>query len=307
MLVLLGACILLGLSAYGIGILPLSFVTSKEHLRSLSNLGTGFLLGTGLGIIIPEGVESLAGASSELPTKRIALSLLCGFTFMLIVEQLASPHAHSFSGDEPIALHSAKPVPPSAASVEFDAELGGLEQEQSFSPTSPISNLDDLEEPRVSSLAPHSLTFGLVIHALADGLALGVSFFPNSDKGSSNLSVIVFLAIIIHKAPTALALTTQLLASSLPRADCKKHLLAFSASTPLAAIASYLLLAFFGVRNEEEWIGTALLLSGGTFLYVSSNLLAHDSEGGSNLMRVVLIVIGIFVPFLLSSLLGHGH
>jgi zinc transporter ZupT len=63
---------------------------------------------------------------------------------------------------------------------------------------------------------PNMMTFGLVIHSLADGLALGASFLPGTgigldvgisaresglgeSLGTSGLSLVVFLAIIIHK------------------------------------------------------------------------------------------------------------
>lgn len=132
-------------------------------------------------------------------------------------------------------------------------------------------------------------------------------------------------------APTALALTSSLLATSLPREECKKHLAIFSASTPISAIVSYAFVAFFGVRSEEEWTGTALLLSvsrcclqftgvprthspfsflqGGTFLYVATVLQPVSSESSNtgdvgNITRVSLIVLGIFVPFTLSVVLG---
>lgn len=64
-------------------------------------------------------------------------------------------------------------------------------------------------------------------------------------------------------APTALALTTSLLASGVNRADCKKFLSIFSASTPTGAVLAYLFLSFFqsadGGRNH--WTGIAMLIS----------------------------------------------
>ena len=42
------------------------------------------------------------------------------------------------------------------------------------------------------------MTLGLVIHSLADGLALGAAASSSDDSGVQ-LSVVVFLALIIHK------------------------------------------------------------------------------------------------------------
>lgn len=46
-----------------------------------------------------------------------------------------------------------------------------------------------------------------------------------------------------------------------PRYAIKMHLAAFCATTPIAALTANALLDFFGVNNDNDWIGTALLLS----------------------------------------------
>ncbi|PCH39959.1 Zinc/iron permease [Wolfiporia cocos MD-104 SS10] len=325
----------LGAASFGIGILPLSFSFSKLALARLSALGTGLLLGAALGVIIPEGVETLASAnaSSEFPTSAIAFSLLAGFTFMLIVEQLLSPHAHD---DHPLNLPSSPPHAPKpdepVSSVEFDVELGELERAEGIEIVHDV-NRNPLRSPAFrpplqpaeagSKTRAYPLTLGLVLHALADGLALGSSALsgartdptgPSLDSAlPSGLSFVVFLALVIHKAPTALALTTSLLSTALPRAECKKHLAAFSASTPLGALASYALLSFLGTGGEGRWPGVALLISGGTFLYVATVLRPVSSHGAaaegdiSQKARVLFTVLGMFVPFAVGAVIGHDH
>ncbi|EEB90864.1 hypothetical protein MPER_10873, partial [Moniliophthora perniciosa FA553] len=194
-------------------------------------------------VIIPEGLEALieANPKAEIPSSRIALSLLFGFMFMFLVEQFTSGHNHSHGSHYELPTTN----PDNDSTLDFDAELDELESEQA------VSHDGDPSQAL-------SLTIGLVIHSLADGLALGVSF---ASGVTSSLSAIVFLAIIIHKLPTALALTTSLLATSLPRPDCKKHLAAFSVSTPVASIVTYSFIDFFGGKGNAEWTGTALLLS----------------------------------------------
>ena len=46
--------IILGVTSFGIGILPLFFSFSRTRIAYLSTVGTGLLLGAALGIIIPE-------------------------------------------------------------------------------------------------------------------------------------------------------------------------------------------------------------------------------------------------------------
>ncbi|KAF8133818.1 hypothetical protein EV363DRAFT_1324699, partial [Boletus edulis] len=95
----------------------------------------------------------------------------------------------------------------------------------------------------------YPLSLGLIIHALIDGYALGVSA---SNTRSPNLSIIVFLAISVHKA---------LLANSLPVMECKRYLLYFSLATPVSSILTYGLYAFNSEKNTGTWAGNALLFS----------------------------------------------
>ncbi|KAF9468625.1 Zinc/iron permease [Collybia nuda] len=310
--------LLLAVSSFACGVLPLSFAFSKGYLERLAALGTGLLLGTALGVIIPEGIGAVAKShSGSIPTSQIALSLLFGFTFMLIIEQLISPHSHSHSHYGDLPLQQVKGDLQVPSEVEFDAELGSLERDEGLGRAGYLQ-ADPVVSPKESNSAAASqafpLTLGLVIHGLTDGLALGVSSLTKDESGgASKLSLIVFLALIVHKAPTALALTTSLLATSLPRAQCKKHLAIFSASSPTGALGSYLLFSFLGT-HDEGWTGIALLISGGTFLYVATVLQSvsgHSNSSGSGEMRaatrVLFISIGMFVPFLLSTFFGHDH
>ncbi|KAJ6621820.1 ZIP-like iron-zinc transporter [Mycena sp. CBHHK59/15] len=302
---------LLGASSFLFGILPLSFVFSRNYIARFSTLGSGILIGTALGVIIPEGIETLASAhaSGPLPTSQISLSLIAGFTFMMVVEQLIAPHAHSH-GSHDMALRSVGGEHPSSI-VEFDAEMGEIEPPDG--PSTGFKQVDSAsaDDVKGSRARAYPLTFGLITHGLADGLALGVSSLPDSADSSQHLSFIVFLALIIHKAPTSLALTTSLLNTSLPRSECRKHLAFFSASTPFGAIVSYALLSFFSAGAQGSWTGISLLVSGGTFLYVATVLqtVSHspDDLGAAAEMRpavrVLLIATGMFLPFVISHML----
>lgn len=303
----------LGVSSFACGITPLSFAFSKSYLDRLSALGTGLLLGAALGVIIPEGIEAIARSnpSSSLPTSAIALSLLFGFTLMLVIEQVILPHSRVRHDD--LALDNVKGSTTTTIEFDADAELGNLEHDGG-----PHTGY------QILTPAPHDvadaagtafpLTFGLVVHGLADGLALGVSSLStDTSGGDSRLPIVVFLALLIHKAPTSFALTTSLLATSIPRAKCKKHLAVFSASTPAGAIASYMIFSFLG-NGDSGWTGVALLVSGGTFLYVATVLqpVSHHSDVPAAgeirpLTRVLFISLGIFAPFLMNAVLGHSH
>lgn len=95
-----------------------------------------------------------------------------------------------------------KNMPPhsSTSEIEFDAELGdlGLENpsDRRLNPH-PTPSVLEASADRERAFA---LLLGLVIHGIADGLALGVAHVAGSSTGGTNvLSLVVFLALILHK------------------------------------------------------------------------------------------------------------
>ena len=117
-------------------------------------------------------------------------------------------------------------------------------------------------------------TIGLVVHSAADGFALGSSAY--SDNASvRNIKMVVFLALMLHKCPAAIGLTTFLMHEGLSTKRIAKHLGAFTLSSPVAAILTYYFFVFAFGREQAEssnnlfYVGMFLLLSAGTFLYVA--------------------------------------
>lgn len=226
---------------------------------------------------------------------------------MFVVEQFSSSHAHHHHTHR-LGHHAG------AASRDsvFDVELAGLESEEDDIPRHRRASTPKANSETDSPPPAYPITIGLVVHGLADGLALGMSVLSDDDSSSSySLSLVVFLALAVHKAPTALAYTVSLMSTSLSRVDCRKHLLLFSASTPVGAVASYASFFFFGPKKVVG-VGTALLVSAGSFLYVATVLQPvsrdHSSTGGvGTKTRILLCVLGIFTPFILGSLLDHEH
>ena len=126
-----------------------------------------------------------------------------------------------------------------------------------------------------------STTIGLVIHAAADGIALGAS----SSTADTNLGLVVFLAIMVHKAPAAFGLTSVLLKQGLSRRRARAHLVVFSLAAPVGALATWILVnaagrsQLGGGHDEQQtrwWTGILLLFSGGTFLYVTLGPACHS-------------------------------
>lgn len=139
---------------------------------------------------------------------------------MLVVEQLSSYFSGLSHTPASLAKSSDYHVPPRRTST--------TSRERPLSPTTTTSitdgeldmELDDLNielgpstfgsaDSSHSHLGdPRLMTFGLVLHSLADGLALGASLSGQKEEkngsGLSGLSAVVFLALALHKGSFAL-------------------------------------------------------------------------------------------------------
>ncbi|XP_011635256.1 zinc transporter ZIP9 [Pogonomyrmex barbatus] len=165
-------------------------------------------------------------------------------------------------------------------------------------------------------------TLGLIVHAAVDGVALGAA----ATTSQADVEVIVFLAIMLHKAPAAFGLVSFLLHEGVDKKKISRHLLIFSLAAPCLALVTY-----FGIGKEgKETLssvnatGLAMLFSAGTFLYVAtvhvlpelmtrnSNYLHVPNLDGTTLSttglkvkEILFLVIGSFLPALITT--GHHH
>lgn len=200
----------------------------------------------------PEDDSSHTEDDADFPTVYIGLSLMLGFILMFLIDRIPQ-HATDGLSSAPATRHISLDNLGSA-SVNGDAEDETDGFLGTFAPT-----------PRQSrSLAT---TTGLVIHAAADGIAMGASATTSDMK----LGLIIFVAIMFHKAPAAFGLTSLLLRQGLSKRAARGHLIAFSMAAPFGALGTYILVSILGGGNMEGeagqwWTGMLLLFSGGTFL-----------------------------------------
>ena len=258
---------LMFLGSFAAGSLPLITLLSLQHTNLLSSYGAGLLVGTSFIVIIPEGISTLSKSFADLHS-FIGLSLSLGFILMFLIDNIAASHSHSA-------------IP---------------------------SHINIAEMRNVGQVSSHdSTTIGLILHAAADGIALGVT-------SGGKLEMVVFFAIMIHKAPSAFGLTTFLLKEGKSRKDIRKHLIMFSLAAPISSLLTSLIVHMFAIQGDmNKWTGLLLLFSAGTFLYVS---LVHvlpecyNVEGNERLKKldnwqVLLVVVGVFTPMVLYA--GHSH
>ena len=331
------------------GSLPLSFTLSQSRLRLVSTIGMGVLVGTALIVIIPEGVETLYGASDFAGDAHVRRSAISQAHFEITLprsmasgreDTLRRPASLSKREDEANPFNALPgPVIPEGSSIE-DMDPDAAPKIPPVTPTEPgkVGILNE-DKPPVSSASPHdpddqyshpqrtphawiglslvfgfilmylldtlpflappaparpqsniyslsdlstsppptpaspqrslSTTLGLCIHAAADGIALGAS---STSSSTTSLSLIIFVAIMVHKAPAAFGLTSVLLKQGLGKRGARAHLIVFSLAAPAGAVGTWLVVRALGGGGSTEpalmkwWTGVLLLFSGGTFL-----------------------------------------
>jgi zinc transporter 9 len=173
-------------------------------------------------------------------------------------------------------------------------------------------------------------TIGLALHSVADGASMFLSDKTNSAQG---LGLLIFLAILLHKAPASIGFGTFLYHEGLRNCAVVKHLLAFTISCPLVAIITYFGLLGMDVEGNEKglmfWVGILLLISAGSFLYVATiHILpevfcntdvhrphthhhlpedhVHDDQHYPKAIELVVIIMGLYTPFIITSIFGDA-
>ncbi|KAI7399184.1 Zinc/iron permease [Hortaea werneckii] len=221
------------------------------------------------------------------PHAWVGISLITGFILMYLIDTLPQ--------------HLTQPTQPRRFSINLTSfnlsrptsDPDNPENETPTRSTFPSTTASSPDSPHATHPhhRPSSTTLGLVIHAAADGIALGASSSTTTTSSSNqrNLSLIIFLALLLHKTPAAFGLTTTLLKQGLSKRRARGHLLLFSLAAPVGAVVTWFAAGFLGIGGEdgetgkgrEFSVGVLLLFSAGTFLYVAMHAMQESSSSAS--------------------------
>jgi zinc and cadmium transporter len=137
---------------------------------------------------------------------------------------------------------------------------------------------------------------GISLHSLLDGIALGAGLII------PQLGPVVLLAVIIHKMPDGISISSILLSAGWKRRSVGILNLLFSLTTPLGALLAYLFLTAL----SAEWVAAAIGISAGTFLAIATaDILpqVHRIEE-RNPMTLVFLLGGLAISWA-GKLLAH--
>ncbi|MFT7474851.1 MAG: zinc transporter 9 [Verrucomicrobiales bacterium] len=273
MSIVLLAVVILILSLLG-GLAPRAFADrlSGSQLEMLTGLASGLLLASAVLVVIPEGFHTAAAAAVDDT-----------FVFEPAVLGLAV-----LAGFVAMLLLEGFGVGHAVHEEHHDHATG--------------HGHGHVHHPTSTSV----LALGLTAHAVADGIAIGSA----AVAGDAAFSILVGIAVLIHRVPAAFSLGLFTLHEIEDSPAAFRGLLAFSLATPLTILTSYLVLD----EADERAVALALLFSAGTFVYVATvdTLPAiHNPDTGRASVRNVLIGVGLFTIFLFGAdwagLLDHAH
>jgi len=137
---------------------------------------------------------------------------------------------------------------------------------------------------------------GISLHSLLDGIALGAGLIL------PQIGPVVLLAVLIHKMPDSMSISSILLSAGWERRKVGKLNLLFSLTTPIGALLAFLC---FRVLSPEN-VAIAIGLSAGTFLAIATaDILPHVHRiEQRNPLTLLFLAIGLAVSWM-GTLLAH--
>jgi ZIP family zinc transporter/zinc and cadmium transporter len=141
----------------------------------------------------------------------------------------------------------------------------------------------------VSRHTGNSVLAGLSLHALFDGVAIGSGFLVTNWLGW-----LIFLAILLHKAPEGFTMASVMLASGRSRTTAFYSAVALAAAT----LAGVLLIELI-----PSWLPYGLPISAGVALYVSATDLVPEVNREPGIRMALVFFAGVGAFLLLRLLL----
>ncbi len=141
----------------------------------------------------------------------------------------------------------------------------------------------------VSERTGYSVLGGLSVHALFDGVAIGSGFVI-----SNWLGWLIFLAILLHKAPEGFTMASVMMASGRSRR---------AAFWSAVALAGATLVGVLVIQLVPQWVPFGLPVSAGVALYVAATDLVPEVNREPGIRMALVFFAGVGAFLLLRMLL----
>jgi ZIP family zinc transporter/zinc and cadmium transporter len=134
-----------------------------------------------------------------------------------------------------------------------------------------------------------SALIGLSIHSFFDGISIASGFVI-----SPRLGLLLFVAIVLHKAPEGFTIASIMLAGGYSRATALSSSIAVGAAGILGAVAMYPL---------ETFVGEGLAFSAGVTLYVAASDLIPEVNRSEHSRVAVMVFVGVLLYYATERLI----
>jgi len=231
---------------------------SGRTLTYLLGLGGGFMLAAAILGRLPEAMA----ATSVAP-----LLVVAGYLVIFICENLFSTHAHEHEHVHEAARRAAGT--PADRPEHSHVLVGG--------------ELCCGEEAPISEAASLAALAGLLIHTFFDGVAIAAGFELRESVG-----ILMFLAVLLHKIPEGLSLSSIMIAAQRGRRFAFASVLSIAGSTVLGAITTFAL-----GEMEPNTAHAALALATGTLIYIAASDLIPATNPAKSRWSILFVLLGV--------------
>lgn len=229
-------------------------------LTYLLGLAGGFMLAAAILGRLPEAMAA---------TPAAPLLVVVGYLTIFACENLFSTHAHE--GEEP----------------------AGHEHDQGDHGHVLVGDLPCCEEAAISGPASLAALVGLLIHTFFDGVAIAAGFELRESVG-----VLMFLAVLLHKIPEGLSLSSIMIAARRGSRFAFLSVLAIAGSTVLGAATTLAL-----GELDPSTANAALALATGTLLYIAASDLIPATNPARSRGAVLAVMAGVAFYYLSAQAL----
>ena len=269
-------CVLIAIASALGGSIPVFIKLTHRRTQFILSFVSGVMLGVALLNLLPHSVYVLKN-----PSTAMGVALL-GLLFMFFMVRMFHFHQHDLHvehNDDEVCGHSC----------------------------SHESHGDDDQNGSQPDFTWAGLCFGLGVHTLIDGIALGTAVTAQGTNDWTPAGLAVFLAILLHKPLDALSITSLMSAKGWNAKSKMTVNVLFAVVCPMSAI----LFAFGLLYLEGDWaelaMGYSLAFSAGIFLCISLGDLLPEVHFHSHdrLQLSGMLLLGVAVAYAIE--MGHDH
>lgn len=264
------------MAGLGTGLGGLLAVTRRPGKRSF-----GFLMGLTAGVMISLSFLELVNHAWELKGYKTAtVGFAAGAFFMLFMDmtlphirfgEREAPNGENIAGQE----HAGHPRP-------------GWHHRRSFRRHGEISN-------RPLFMTGLLLAFGITIHNLPEGIAVGAGYMHTPKFG-----VFIAIAILLHNVPEGIGTALPLFTSGVSKGEAFAVALFSGLVEPIGALAAALFLNIF-----HSLVPVSLAFAGGVMMFITLDELIPTARAhGHEHYTALGIILGSIFVFLLSGIFG---